>query len=165
MLDCGMRSQDVSQLFHQLAAMLSAGLAIDRACGSVLETARGPMRDVVQGIRDRIAGGGTCAEGFRAFPDVFTAAELAVIDAGERSGRLDIMLTKLGNARDAAIEMRQKIQVRLTYPIILLAVLIGLSVLLSLIGPDGGVFAALRTLLAWGIGLGGIGLVVRTDQT
>ena len=160
-LDSGMRSQEVSQLFHQFAAMLQAGVAIDRACASILETARGPMREVVQGIRDRIAAGGSGADGFRAFPEVFTVAELAVIDAGERSGRLDVMLTKLGDARDAAIAMRRKMQTRLMYPCILLMVLMGLSVLLSLIGPDGGVVAALRTLLAWGIGVTGIGLLLK----
>ncbi len=144
--------------FHQLAAMLSAGLSIERALSSLQESARVPLRDVVTEMKARIEGGSTLAEAFNAHPDLFTRAELAIIDAGERSGRLDELLVKLGDTRDLFIKMRQKMITRLIYPVILLIVLVLVGTLLEWIG--GGVTDALRFFFGSGIAITGLGVLV-----
>ena len=53
------------------------------------------------------------------FPDVFPEIYQATIDAGERSGQLDLVLERLADYTEFKQQLRRKMILALTYPLLL----------------------------------------------
>jgi len=122
----------LARITEELAALLQAGLELDRALGVLigLDEAK-PLRASLQSIRAAVRDGATFADALEnegRFPKFF----LSSVRAGEMGGSLEKTLSKLAEhlARSAAI--RETVVSALVYPSILL-VTAGFSVIAILI--------------------------------
>lgn len=110
-----------AELYHQLSQLTMAGLPILRALEQLARNPpassfREPLQQIIQGI----SGGSTFAESVQRSGTWISAFDLALIEAGERSGRLDASFRVLADYyTDRARTARQVIG-DLAYPVFLL---------------------------------------------
>jgi len=110
-----------AELFHQLAQLTAAGLPITKA---LEQLERHPpsraFREPLRLLRKEIASGLTFSEALARTGDWVSAFDLALIDAGERSGRLDACFRALADHYSERARMTRRMLGDLAYPVFLL---------------------------------------------
>lgn len=111
------KATDRALFFRQLATLLAAGSPVSDALSAVAEQMDKPhLKSVILGVRARVLEGHTLAYALGQFPDAFPELYCATVGAGEQSGHLDVVLTRLAEHSERAQSMRQKVQQALIYP-------------------------------------------------
>ncbi len=119
----GVSRAQVAATVRQLATLLSAGLAVDVALGSLVSHRRGGrMVQVLTEVRDSIREGRDLASAFEEHPRVFNDTFVAMIKAGEASGTLDIVLERLADHLEQQLALSHKINSAMAYPVFMLIV-------------------------------------------
>lgn len=157
-------------LYSELAKFARAGFGIDKACESILgqsgsdRTAREICRAILTGVRS----GKTLAESLRDSRFPVSDLEVALIDAAERGGKLEIGFRHLADHFRQEDEASRRIRRAMIYPIFLLhfaiAVGIGITALLRHVNPnalDNAGASTVKEGLIWlavgyGLAIGGI---------
>lgn len=110
---------------RQLATLIGAGLPLAQSMRTVLEqTANKKMQQIVQDIIADIEGGKQLSDSFAKHPEVFDNVFIALVTAGEASGTLDEALKRIAAQQEKDAAMLRKIKGALTYPVIVLGVII-----------------------------------------
>jgi type IV pilus assembly protein PilC len=111
---------------RQLATLIGAGLPLAQSFSTVLEqTSNKKLQAVVQDVMASIEGGKSLSVSFAKHPEVFDAVFLALVGAGEMSGTLDKSLQRVASQQEKDAATMSKIKGALTYPIIVLFVILG----------------------------------------
>lgn len=111
---------------RQLATLLGAGLPLTQSLHTVIEqTENKKLRSVIEDIIVDVEGGKSLHEAFSKHPEVFNKVFLALIQAGEVSGTLDDALRRIADQQEKDADVASKIKGALTYPIIVLVVIVG----------------------------------------
>ena len=114
---------------RQLATLIGAGLPLSQSMSTVLEqTPNRRMQQVVQEIIADVEGGKQLSDAFSKHPEVFDKVFLALVSAGEVSGTLDEALKRVAAQQEKDVAMLSKIKGAMTYPIIVLVVIMGVMV-------------------------------------
>lgn len=112
-----------SLLTRQLATLLQAGLPLTEALEAVAEQGtRRQERQMLRGVAERVAEGHALAQALAQYPRAFPVIYRATVAAAERSGRLADVLERLAAHGEDEQALRQKVQLVMVYPVILLAV-------------------------------------------
>lgn len=125
-------------IMRQLASLLTAGLPLDEALAVLASQAeRDYVRELVAAVRADVVSGqslaGALAHQPRDFPDIYRA----LVAAGEHTGRLGMVLSRLADYIEQRNALRQKILLAFTYPIIVTIVAVGIvGFLLSYVVPQ-----------------------------
>jgi len=121
--------QDISRFTRQFSAMTSAGLTLVQ-CLDILssQTENKKLASAIKQVSNDIQGGSTLADALMKHPSVFNSLYCNMVSAGEASGSLDVVLTRLADYQEKADSLRRKIKGAMTYPVILLIVAIGATV-------------------------------------
>jgi len=118
-------NSELSQVTRGLASLLEAGLTVEQAFNALIEQAeRERVRQVLAALRGEVIAGNTVAKALGAFPHVFSELYRTLVAAGESSGQLPRVLTKLADYLEDRQEMRSKLALALIYPSIVMAVAI-----------------------------------------
>ncbi len=113
----GVGLRDLALLYRQFSAMLNAGVPIYQCLTSLTQqTSNGRLRSYLARISARVLEGAMLTEAFAEFPWVFTDFHRAMIAAGEQSGRLDVMMSRLASALEQEYALRAVIKREMTYP-------------------------------------------------
>lgn len=119
---------------RQMATMVSAGLPITRALEIMEQQTSNPLfKRVITNVKDDVESGQTLADSFRSQEDVFDDVTLNLIEAGESSGQLDVILLKLATELEEKKALGSKLRSALIYPAIILLVIVGVIVLLMFV--------------------------------
>lgn len=111
---------------RQLATLIGAGLPLAQSLNTVMEqTPNKKLQSIVQDVYASVEGGKTLADSFARHPEVFDQVFLALIGAGETSGTLDDSLQRIANQQEKDAAIASKIKGALTYPGIVLFVIMG----------------------------------------
>ncbi len=113
---------------RQLSTMLAAGIPMLEALEILSEQAESPgfgycLNQVVDDIRS----GADLSKALEPHPKVFSDIYVSMIRAGEVSGQLDIILTRLAEYLEAAAHLRQEIKSAMTYPVVSLFLVFGIA--------------------------------------
>jgi type IV pilus assembly protein PilC len=101
----------------QLSTMIKGGVPLLRAVNSIAVELRNPVfRSTLEEIGFLVKGGETLSAGFKKFPGLFSPLFISIIEAGEKVGSLDTMLTRLGDYLLARDRLNKKIISAMTYP-------------------------------------------------
>lgn len=136
----------MTKVLGELAVLMGAGLALDRALALQVEHAGSPaVRAGLMRLREQLKGGASLARAMRDEPALFTPMAAAMAEAGEASGKLDMTLARLAETMERAEALREAITSAMVYPVMLLCVASGviLIMLLFVIPQFEGVFADL----------------------
>lgn len=111
---------------RQLATLIGAGLPLSQSLHTVLEqTQNKQLQSIIQEITASVEGGKALSESFAKHPGVFDPVFIALVSAGEISGTLDESLQRVANQQEKDAATTSKIKSALTYPIIVLVVILG----------------------------------------
>lgn len=129
---------DVVLVTRELATLLEAGLPLDRALGIMLELARpGPVRVLLEEVREKVRGGSTLADAMQAYPEVFPNYYAGMVRAGEAGGALEGVLGRLADALERAQKLRENVRGALRYPaLVVVMAVISLIVLMTAVIPE-----------------------------
>jgi type II secretory pathway component PulF len=115
-----------------LSSLLAAGVPLSRALVILHREASTPLaRKKWKEIHDSVVDGTTLADTIARSPDTFPRVYVAMVEAGETGGFLDLVLAQIADFQAMEKELRSKVMAALLYPTILLAV--ALSVLVFLL--------------------------------
>ena len=119
---------ELSSATRQLATLLSAGLSLDSALGTVAEQTDQPLTArVLADVREEVIQGNPLHQGMAKHRAVFPDLYINMIQVGENSGTLDEALHRLADFLENQARTRSRIQAALAYP--LLMSLVGSGVL------------------------------------
>lgn len=127
-----------SLLTRQLATLLHAGVPLTEALQAVAaQTTQRQVRQVLRGVAERVGEGHALAQALGAYPQAFPMVYRATVAAAERSGHLAGVLDRLAEHGENQQALRQKVQLAMVYPVILLVVsLLVVGFLLGYVVPD-----------------------------
>jgi general secretion pathway protein F len=130
--------QDVLTFTTELAALLGAGLPLDRGLLVIAELSDSPkMRSVTQSILKSIREGSSFSEALGKHPGVFDRLYVNMVRAGERGGVLDVVLGKLNEFLETQGELRSHVISSLIYPAILIFMSgVSIAILLTFVLPQ-----------------------------
>jgi type II secretory pathway component PulF len=115
-----------------LSSLLAAGVPLSRALVILHKEASSPAAQRKwKEIHDRVVDGASLAHAMAQSPDVFPRVYVAMVEAGETGGFLDVVLSQIADFQAREKEMRSKVLTALLYPAILLV--LALSVLTFLL--------------------------------
>ena len=125
-----LRRNEIALFTTELSSLIGAGLMVDRALG-IMSAAAGSdrIKQFHEGLLSEITDGSSLCNALRAQSQQFGDEYLAIVEAGEASGQLDVVLERLADYLEKAEALRASIRTAMTYPIILLG-FAGLTVLL-----------------------------------
>jgi type IV pilus assembly protein PilC len=131
------RPELITFCFH-LSQLLSAGVNIIEALTDLRDSVDNPgFRQVVAGILEDIEGGLKLSEAMANHPYVFDTVFVALVRAGEQSGRLTPVLDQLADNLKWQDEIASQARRALIYPTVVLAVIVGVVfVLMTLLVPQ-----------------------------
>ena len=123
--------QEKLLFFQLLGAMVNAGLPI-LECLTLLhdQTKHAKMKIVIKEIKTLIESGESLAQAMRANDDVFDDATCSVIEAGEKSGKLNEILKELVDQYEQLNSLSKKMKAAMTYPVVVITVMILLTIVI-----------------------------------
>ncbi len=123
--------RDVSLVTRQLASLVQSGLPLDEVLQATARQSRKPaVKSVLLQVRSRVLEGLSLAQAMAEIPRVFNSLYRAMVRAGESSGYLGPVLEQLADYTERSQETRQKLQMAMVYPLIMLFVSLSVVTLL-----------------------------------
>lgn len=130
----GVPMKDKVLFMRQLSTMVSAGLALTKALEILEIQATNPLfKRVLVEVSQSVQGGMTLSESFRRGGDVFDDITLNLIEAGEESGNLELILERLAVEIEDQKKLGDKIKSAMIYPAIILVVIVGVVLLMMFV--------------------------------
>ncbi len=115
------KKQEVTVFTRQLATLLTAGLPLMEGLSATIDHVDDPLlKRTITKIREDVREGKSLAEAMRTHPRVFSDLYTNMIQAGEASGALDVVLARLADFQESQVRLRNKIWATMTYPVMML---------------------------------------------
>ena len=119
---------------RQMDTMVAAGLPLNRALEIMVEQSSNAMfKKVLQKVSTAVQSGKSLSVSFREQEDVFDDITLNLIEAGEESGNLEVILGKLATELEEKDSLNRKIKSAMIYPIIILVVIVGVVLMMMFV--------------------------------
>ena len=123
--------QEKMMFARNLAVMIQAGLSLTRALAVLQkQTASAKFKSIIGSVDESVRKGTTFSESLGAHPHVFSPIFIAMVGAGENSGKLDEALKVLAIQLKNDYELRRKIKGALMYPSVIITAMILIGVLM-----------------------------------
>ncbi len=118
----GISFSDLVLFTRQLSTMITAGLTLVEALGILRQQLSKPalIKLVVQ-IETDVKGGKSLVEVLEKSPKVFPPIYLALVRAGEATGKMDVILTRLADSLEKSRNFKSKVRGVLVYPSIVVS--------------------------------------------
>lgn len=107
---------------RQLATMITAGLTLTESLAILQQQLNKPaLLKLVNQIEDEVQGGKSLAQVLEKYPKIFPPIYIALVKAGEASGKLDIILTRLADNLEKSRDFKSKVKGTMIYPAIVIS--------------------------------------------
>ena len=106
---------------RQFATMVEAGLSVVTAL-VILEqqTEDSALTEVIDDVRERVEGGALLSEAMAKHPDVFSRLYVAMVEAGEAAGVLDVVLDRVAIQIEKQEKIKRRVKGAMIYPAVVL---------------------------------------------
>jgi type IV pilus assembly protein PilC len=122
---------DITLFIKQFSTMMNAGLPLIQSLTIITQESKNKaLTELIQQIKKSIESGSTLTEAFRKHPKYFDDLFCHLISAGESSGTLDVMLSRIALYREKSALLKKRIRKALNYPIIVSCVALSVSTIL-----------------------------------
>jgi general secretion pathway protein F len=131
------RTRDLTAVTRELATLLAAEIPLDASL-RILErhAPNGPLKAVLQRVHNDVQSGKALSTALAAHEHVFGALYVNLVRAGEASGSLALVTTRIAEHREQSDEFKSNLISALTYPIALVCVsVVSLLVLMTFVIP------------------------------
>ena len=115
------RVRELTIFLRQLALLIGAGLTLEIALQTLGEDASKAVAWFAGAIRASIAAGDSFADALERHPAIIEPAHVAMVRAGEASGKLDAVLRAIVEDRTRRQVLAERISAAIRYPLFLIA--------------------------------------------
>lgn len=123
--------QDVALMTRQMATLLAAHVPLVETMQAMADQiSNEKLRDIMVDMRQKVVEGGKLSDAMRAYPKVFNGMYINMVNAGENSGALDVVLSRLADFVENQNKIRSKVVGAMIYPVIMGVVGVGLMFIL-----------------------------------
>ena len=123
--------QDVAIMTRQLATLVAAKIPlVDALTALVDQIDNQKLKNIVSRVRERVVEGGKLSDALKGYPKVFSELYVNMINAGENSGALDIVLLRLADFTEGQTRLRSRVIGAMIYPVIMSIVGVALMTML-----------------------------------
>ncbi|MDC0403614.1 type II secretion system F family protein [Porticoccaceae bacterium] len=131
------KASDIAILTRQLATMMRAGIPLVQSFDVVADGLDNPsLARVVRQLRDDVSAGSSFTQALQKHPKLFDPLYCNLIAAGESSGSLETMLSRVATYREKTEQLKAKIKKALAYPVfVVLVAVVVTSILLIKVVP------------------------------
>jgi type IV pilus assembly protein PilC len=127
------RGDELVVFTRQLSTMIGAGIPLLEGLEILQEQAeRAGFSAVLDDVVEDIRGGTDLSTAMGKYPRTFSEIYVAMIRAGEVSGQLDEILSRLAEYLEASLKLKRDIKAAMTYPVVSLVMVIGITMFLML---------------------------------
>jgi len=107
---------DLALATRQMAVLLKAGIPLVDALNiSAEQTESVPLRESFSDLKNQVN------KGLLKYPGIFDKIYVSMVEAGEMSGTLDLILVRLAEFTESQSELKAKLKSAMTYPVIMLS--------------------------------------------
>jgi len=109
--------KDIAMMTRQLASLVKANIPLVEAISALVEQIEIPsLKVVLNKVRDDVNEGSSLAKALVQHPKIFDSIFVNMVEAGESSGTLGLVLIKLADLKEAQMRLRSKVISGMTYP-------------------------------------------------
>lgn len=120
----GVQVKELALMTRQLATLIKANIPLVDALSAVSEQVENQgLAEAVADCKNMVNEGSPFFKALAKYPNIFSNIYVTMVEAGEMSGSLDVILMRLAEFTEAAADLRAKVSSALTYPIIMLVVI------------------------------------------
>ncbi|MCX5882746.1 MAG: type II secretion system inner membrane protein GspF [Deltaproteobacteria bacterium] len=126
------RHSELAIMTRQLGTLMTAGFPLVAALDALIPQTRSPLlKNQLTRIKDAIVGGSSFSQALSTDSNTFSPLYINMIQAGESSGTMELVLDRLAEMIEKQQQVTQRITSAMTYPVFM--TLIGAGILLFLI--------------------------------
>jgi general secretion pathway protein F len=119
----GVKKVEIATLTRQLATLIRSGIPLAESLGAITEQLtnmrlKTPMSEVRSDVNEGIA----LADALAKHPKLFEELFVSMVRAGELSGNLDEVLSRLADFLEGSQKLKSKVQSAMIYPMIMVVV-------------------------------------------
>jgi general secretion pathway protein F len=115
--------KEISMMTRQLASLVKANIPLVEALNALVEQIEHDVLKVVlEKVRQDVNEGLSLAKALSAHPKVFDTIFVNMVEAGESSGTLSLVLLRLADLKEAQMRLRNKVVSGMTYPVLMMGV-------------------------------------------
>jgi type II secretory pathway component PulF len=116
---------------RSLSSLLTAGVPLSRGLTVLYKECSAPAAAIKwRELHDRVVDGASLADAMSKSPEVFPRIYVAMVEAGEAGGFLDVVLAQIADFQSREKELRAKVMAAMIYPAVLLTLAIGVLIFL-----------------------------------
>lgn len=114
---------DISIFTRQLATLTKAGIPLVEALSAAAEqTEKAKLKRVLSQIKQEVVEGASLAQAMQRQQETFSPIFSNMVRAGEASGTLDEVLLRLAEFTEKSVQLKQKVQSAMMYPVIMICI-------------------------------------------
>ena len=115
------KNKDIVLMTRQLATLLEASTPIvDSIDITARQTKNKNLIQILYNLKEDLVQGKRLGNSMKKFPGIFSDTYVSMVSAGDSSGNLDTVFSKLADYLEESASIRQKVISALTYPLIII---------------------------------------------
>ena len=115
--------KDTTMMTRQLASLVKANIPLVEALNALVEqTEQAALKVILAQVRQDVNEGSSLAKAMTKHPKAFDNIFVNMIEAGESSGTLGLILLRLADLKEAQMRLRSKVVSGMTYPVLMMGV-------------------------------------------
>lgn len=128
------KPRDMSVFCRQFVSMTKAGVTISEALKMLCEqTENDRLREAAEGVRVSVEKGETLASSLSAYPKIFPALMIHMVEAGEASGSLDVALERMATHFEKSAKTSSMVKKAMIYPVAVCIVALAVVVVMLVV--------------------------------
>ena len=118
---------------RNLAVMISAGLSLTRAMEALKEESSSTkFKKILADVNDAVAKGRSFADSLKMHPKVFSEIFVSMVEVGEASGKLTLVLKLLANQMKKDHDLQRRVRGAMMYPAVIIIALFAIGTLMMI---------------------------------
>ncbi len=118
---------------RNLAVMISAGLSLTRAMEALKEESSSTkFKKILADVNDAVAKGRSFADSLKMHPKVFNEIFVSMVEVGEASGKLTLVLKLLANQMKKDHDLQRRVRGAMMYPAVIIIALFAIGTLMMI---------------------------------
>ena len=116
-------AQEIANMTRQLASLVKANIPLVEALGALVDqTENERLKVILSQVRQDVNEGSSLAKSTGKHPKIFDNIFVNMIEAGESSGTLSLVLIRLADLKEGQMRLRNKVISGMTYPVLMMVV-------------------------------------------
>ncbi|MBI5754093.1 type II secretion system F family protein [Candidatus Peregrinibacteria bacterium] len=122
----GVKVKEKATFLHLLSVMINSGIPMVMSLKSlVAQMDKSPrLQMIVKDLAEKIEAGDSLSSSMLQYGEIFTDAEIGMVESGEASGQLARVLENLAQDAEKAYSIKSKVKSAMIYPVVIFVLLI-----------------------------------------